>query len=349
MANLRLVYRNVLEQVNTRFLNGPSVNYADGLGCTSGLTTITRKTGAPDFTTAGVKFQSLLGGTISARFPGGTRVTNVTGSTLTMSAAASSGVANNPGEAGSFNPTQGLIQTADGPMSNLFDGNLHTVWDPGVDAGGFGYPITIVLEFDLVGSTPITLYGVVAPRTHNRSLGGLALVEVERASTYGSWTPTASFTPPDVLRDNSFATVLSSFSARYWRWLLSFDQRCDLSGLWQGIIDQDLGGVPVGTRVERIRPASVLRAPSGRAFITRQGPDRRVWRFPMASLTLAERQKLDAVFQNQGIETAFQYRSPMLLDHEDAFYPVEFEDQRRAWDIICAGIEAEELVLGELT
>jgi hypothetical protein len=351
MANLRLLYKNHLEQTSTqtRWLNGPSVAYANSLGCTNGSASLTRKSGATDFTTAGVKFWSLLAGTIAARFPGGTRVTNVTPGTLTMSANATSTISNNPGEAGSFNPTHGLIETTDGPMSNVLDGNLHTVWDPGVDAGGFGYPLQIFFEFDLVGSTAVTVYGVIAPRTHNRSNGGIDQIDVDSGSTYGSWTPRASFAPPDAIRDNSYATVLGSVSARFWRIGISFAQRADLSGLWLGIVDQDLGGAPVTMDVRRIRPASVIRNPAGRAFITRQGPDRRVWRFPWSALTSSRRAQIEAAFENQGVAGSFLYRPPMMLDDVDAFYPVEFGEQQMGWTKVFGTTERQDLELEELT
>jgi hypothetical protein len=346
MSNLLFLYKNILEQSGTRWLNGPVVSYADSLGCTNGSASLTRKAGALDFTTAGVKFWSQLGGTISARFPAGTRVTNVTASTLTMSANATSTISNNPGEAGTFNPTQGLIELPEAPMSNLFDADPNTVWDPGPTAGGFGYPITIVFEFDLVGSTPATTAFLVNTVTRNLLLGGIDQIDIDSGTTYGTWTNRYSIGRPDSLRDVNYGIVGGTqFSARFWRFVLTISERATLGTLWLGLVDQDLGGVWPGTQVERIRPAAIARNPGGRPFYSRMGPDRRVFRFPWGSFTTAQRQQIEAVMDNRGLVSLNLYRQPVMVDDVGGIYPVEFVEQRIAYTKLFTGVESQELLV----
>lgn len=323
MANLRLAYTNHLEAIYTAgagLLNGSPIIVAAN-SCTSGSPSITRASGS--YLTDGVKRWSLLSGTIAARFPASTRVTNVTAGTLTMSnnATSSTGAA----ESGTFTPTFLKLEDLNYPVTNLLNGQRYVPWDTG--AGVF--PLTHSLEFDFGATRSVGLFALLGMTWANSV--GISVATISSGSSYGSYTLRATITAPNPGVDRDLAAIFGPIVARYWKIDLAIDARTVLGGLFAGSIDQDLGTGPgVGSSRSRRRPTARQETPGGVPIYSRMGDyDARTWNFTNDATPSSVRQQIEAAFANRILNGV--HRPVLLLDENDQVFEVEFLEATMQW------------------
>lgn len=317
MANTRFLKLNRLENAGVAILNGSPVVFGVIGQWSNGSANVSRAAG--NWIADGVKPWSLLSGNLATRFPGGTRVSLVGTTTLTMTNPASAGGSGT--DSGTLTPTFTLDEDPLFPTSNLL---FPKRFVPYHSSPAPASPVT--LEFDFGTTVAMQYLAILCAKSLYPSAGnGISSATFHTATTYGTYTNQGTATLATPYRDRGIV-LGGSVSPRFLKVVLQNDGiPFSLGGVWAGPLGLDLGFMwwpSTSVREEE----NVARASNGALdqYRFHRGGIRRVWRIALNGIPGSQ---LDAIRETFSKAT----RAPLLVDHNDLFWEVALAEDAHDW------------------